>query len=665
MQRWCALLLMLALAAAGCKQPCLVVETSLANRATMPALPDRLEEAPAVTTAPVTNARDLPDPATVDNPGGHPRYLALSEAIALALEAGTVGIESPTSPGQARDGLVSFSGNAVAGSDNIRVFALEPARVASDIEAALSRFDARWVSSMNWVTTDDPIATSLDVARVGGDTSGLRSIQTQSALFNTAVYKPLATGGVAGIAISNDYEFTNAPALVNPSYNPVLHFQFEQPLLQGFGVEINQLRSTHPGSLLSNFTGSEPTEGILIVRTRFDQSRAEFGRVLNVQLWNVEAAYWNLYGAYWRLTSREMGLRQALEVWRREQALSQSGRSSRANEAQARGQYESFRQQRIAAVGAVLEAERQLRLLIGVPREDGTRLIPADAPSLTAVKPNWHNALEAALAGRPELILARDDVKIRQMQLRAEKNRLLPDLRATSTYDVVGIGTRLDGASPENALKSLSANRFQNWSIGLRLEVPIGFREANARTRAAQLELTRSMEVLKDQESKAASYLAFQYRQVIELQQSVRAAQARREAYADQLRVRFREFVEGRDVPLPFLLEAQRSWSDALSSEYDLIVQYNVALAGLEFAKGTIAQAHNVSVSEGPLPACVQKRAVDNERERTQGLVLRERAAPLPCAGQTPGMVQVPAGEAPALPSVLESMGAAETGLVR
>src|SRR5205085_2720158 len=206
-----------------------------------------------------------------------------------------------------------------------------------------------------------------------------------------------------GVAFRTDNEFTNLPAPVNPSYRPLLRFQFEQTLLQGFGVEINQLRATHPGSQLSSFSGSAPTEGILIVRVRADQSRLEFARQLNVLLWNVESAYWNLYGAYWRLTSRELGLRQAHEIWRREDGLAQAGRSSRANAAQARGQYESFRSQRLAAAGAVLEAERQLRLLLGLPREDGTRLIPANAPVLAGYRPDWRTALHEALTERPEL----------------------------------------------------------------------------------------------------------------------------------------------------------------------------------------------------------------------------------------------------------------------
>ena len=47
-------------------------------------------------------------------------------------------------------------------------------------------------------------------------------------------------------------------------------------------------------------------------------------------------------------------------------------------------------------------------------------------------------------------------------------------------------------------------------------------------------------------------------------------------------------------------------------------MQYNNALAGFEFAKGTIMQHDNVSIAEGPLPHCAQVRAVEHEQRAGQ-----------------------------------------------
>src|SRR5262249_32770093 len=183
--------------------------------------------------------------------------------------------------------------------------------------------------------------------------------------FPSSPPKPFPTGGTAGITFNTQSQFTNLPARVNPSYTPSLTFALEQPLLQGFGVEINELRSTHPGSQLLQstlpgaafagqaFGGGRPAqnEGILLTRIRFDQERTDFEASVDQMLLNVEVAYWNLYGTYWTLYSRELGLRLAYEFYRIVNARYVAGgvgpmgqQPTRLQDvARARGQYELFR----------------------------------------------------------------------------------------------------------------------------------------------------------------------------------------------------------------------------------------------------------------------------------------------------------------------------------
>ena len=175
-------------------------------------------------------------------------------------------------------------------------------------------------------------------------------------------------------------------------------------------------------------------------------------------LLNVEYAYWNLYGAYYTLYSREQGLRYALVSWQVNKTRFEAGRITIQDLEQTRAQYELFRAQRFTALGRVLDAERQLRGLIGLPVEDGKRLVPSDAPMLAAFTPDWPSAVNEALALRPELVLARQDLKFRQLDLIAQKNALKPDLRFFATYDVNGLGTRLDGGANRVGRQHVDAN---------------------------------------------------------------------------------------------------------------------------------------------------------------------------------------------------------------
>ncbi|MFO0808402.1 MAG: TolC family protein [Gemmataceae bacterium] len=640
MMRWNAGLAAAVLAAglAGCQQKCFMTEADFCTAQMSVAgnfAPKDLECNPHYVLDPAKGPGLRP--STVDDPDRKIRYVALAECIATALEQGNTGSQSALFPGVVNDGLVQFNGNSVGGSDAIRVLSLETAITGAQIDRSLSRFDARWITSLQWQKVDNGIVNALTNLQNG-----------DLAQMSTGIYKPLPTGGLAGITLSDDYQsFTNPPTgfqVVNPSYRPRAQFVFEQPLWRDFGVEINQLSQSLPSSaLVPAFSpaGGRNVEGIVITRLRFDQQRAEFERNVNFLLLNVEYAYWNLYGAYYTLYSREQGMRQALVSWQVNKLRFDAGQVAVQDLEQTRAQFELFRAQRITALGKVLDNERQLRGLMGLPIEDGTRLVPSDTPTLALFTPDWTMAENEAMASRPELILARQDLKFRQLDILIQKNLLKPELRFFANYDINGIGTKLDGTEQNgNALANLTSNVFNSWTMGLRMDVPIGSRDAQTLVRQARLNLLRSYYTLKDQEDKTQRFLALQYRNLIQYYREIEAQRAQREANARQLSARFNLFRAGsKSGSIDVLLEAQRNFADSLASEYAAIVNYNNALCGFQFAKGTILPYDNVCIAEGPLPGCVQVRAVEHIRERQIALHLRERADPAICDASSCGGV--------------------------
>lgn len=632
-------------AAGGCKQQ-LFMEPGDYKDATQLALPKSLEANPHGPIA----------PGTVDKLGGPvntvtdfvrpPRMMKLSECIALAMEQGNTGTQSPNNPGFKNEQLEQFSGRSVGGSDAIRTFALDPAVAAAEIERSLSKFDARWITSMQWQKIDQPVAAQFLSFQQSRD----------AASFSSTLAKPLPTGGVAGITFSTDYsKFSQQSAsqtqLVNPNYTPRVQLTVEQPLLRLFGVEVNQLAPTHPGSLLLNGLQStgQGTEGILITRIRLDQQRATFDIQVNYMLLNVEAAYWNLYASYYNLYAQEEGLRQAFEAYRYTKLRVQAGALKPQRLDQVQGQFERFRANVYQARGQVLESERQLRGLVGLRSDDGVRLVPIDEPNLAPYKPDFHEAANDAIASRPELMIARQDVKFRQLDLLLQKQLRRPDLRGFAQYDMAGLGTRLDGRAEDfntatgaftngNAFSNFVDNRFNSWTLGMRLDMPLGFRDANALVRQAQLNMSKSYIQLRDSELKTIEYLTFQYRRVIETHTLIAPRRAEREALQKYVaRVRAALDIGGPD-PNEFLndLTVQQQLAAAIAAETQAVANYNIALSQFEFAKGTIQQYNHVSVGEGPLPPWVSKRAADHIRERTEA-ALKLREAPLPPGGPAAG----------------------------
>jgi hypothetical protein len=302
---------------------------------------------------------------------------------------------------------------------------------------------------------------------------------------------------------------------------------------------------------------------------------------------------------------------------------------------QAVSQYWGFRQQVIAARGQVLSADRALRGLLGMKSDDGTIFKPTDEPTEAKFKPDFAALYADALQQRPELELARQEVKVQQLSLLAQKNQRMPDLRVGAFYDVNGLGARLDGGRDVNAFASLASNQFNSWQMFVRLDMPLGFRDANALVRQNQLNLWRSYIQLQDSERKVYEVLVDAYRRMDEAYATIEVARAGRIATNDlvqQLNDRFRGGISNPQEYIN-LLQAQRDLARATSDEYRAIAQYNTALAQIEFAKGTIQQYNNVSIADGPLPNYVQKKATDHFRAQSLALKLRDRPAGLPLAG--------------------------------
>jgi hypothetical protein len=132
---------------------------------------------------------------------------------------------------------------------------------------------------------------------------------------------------------------------------------------------------------------------------------------------------------------------------------------------------------------------------------------------------------------------------------------------------------------------------------------------------------------LRSEENKAELFLGQAYRQVFEFERQIQINQAALRAATAQLKAYKDLFQGGRGTSYGAdLVLAIQNWSSSAANLYTSIVQYNNALATLDFARGSIRERDNVLIGEGPLPLCAQVRAVEHERQRTAAMVLRERS---------------------------------------
>jgi outer membrane protein TolC len=581
--------------------------------------------------------------STVLSPEGKQRFMTLAECLALAMENGRSTDNFETADTR-RLIPAPTQGSPVGGSsDALRVFAYDPAIRAIDIEQALAKFDPFYRGNFTTSKVDRPVGTALDTFQ--GAFSQINAIRQDTAVLQNSIVKPLPTGGLAGISFNTDYEFSNLNARVNPSYRPVVSLSVEQPLLRGFGVGMNQLLDAHPGGIRNQAPTGGRVPGILLSRINTDEAHVEFERRVSTVCFAIEEAYWQLYAAYWDKYAREVALRQVLESWNIANAKYRAGSATLLDVRTAEVQFRITQVQLLTALGqgqgnfapGVLEAERKLRYAMGLPMEDGTRLIPIDKPTDAPFRPDWGAAVNEALALRPDMRQIRLEIQRSQFEVLRANNLALPDIRAFANYDLLGLGNQLDGNTPANAFYPIFHNQYQNWTLGLNATFTFGGRSENSDIQRAKLQLAQRYLFLQEQEQATSTLIGAVIRNLVQLHRSIELNRAQREAAAEAVRLRYQAYRAGKET-IDFLLRAQQDFANALSAEQASIANYNIALANFELQKGTMLPYDNVRIMEGPLPDCVAPRASEHLRQRMGALVVRE-AGTSPLFDQTGGLV--------------------------
>ena len=273
------------------------------------------------------------------------------------------------------------------------------------------------------------------------------------------------------------------------------------------------------------------------------------------------------------------------------------------NEAQLRSQYFDFVAAVDRATATLYTAEQSLRYILGLPPNGEQLIRPATEPSTAQVLFDWHEVLNESYIRRVELRRQKWQIRRRELELVAARNFLKPRLDAVALYRWRGFGDTL--AAPrgptgfESAYQNLTSGRFQEWQLGLQLDIPIGFRREFTALRNAELRLARERAVLEQQEFRISHDLSESLR-LLECAFILIRTNLNRYVAADQeVRVMEARLNVGFDQ-LDVLLQAERRRADAESSYYQSMVDYAKALRDVHFSKGSLLEYNGVTLSEGP-----------------------------------------------------------------
>jgi hypothetical protein len=151
---------------------------------------------------------------------------------------------------------------------------------------------------------------------------------------------------------------------------------------------------------------------------------------------------------------------------------------------------------------------------------------------------------------------------------------------------------------------------FTTWQVGFTIPLSMGTRSplANTRqrsplanTRQAQYVLLRSRACQQQIIHQATHSLARFFLEVDAHHEQYRQAQRSRAAAAQRLDAQHTAYEEGR-VPIDRVLDAISQYANTMAQEAQHLSTYNITLAGLSEAKGTLLADRQIIVAAGPRP---------------------------------------------------------------
>lgn len=487
------------------------------------------------------------------------------------------------------------------------------------VEAALSDFDAQ-LAVTNTFGFNQNIVNS-PVQNVGAGAGSVLEQHTDA--FNATLSKTFANGGTLQFQNQWNYLDVNAPGLLFPSsYTGFAKVSYTQPLWAGSGTEFTRIAGV-VNSAFSAVTGV--SQGVAISRINEDMALADFELASLLLLRDTENTYWNLYLQYRLYHTAVVAHNSALRSWREAKAKLDIGGATGftpVDEATARDQLYNTRATAEQTLTNLYTAETNLRRLVGLPVNDGRIIRPVDEPLTAKFSPDWYNSLTEGLTRRSELRKQKWAIKSLELQLRAAKSLVHPQLNFVSSYQVNAFGNDLISQQSQlaqpfsSAFASLAEAGQTGWTAGFQFSMPIGFRAAWSQVRQYEVRVAKAREGLAVQEMEIAQELAVAFQNVASNYQTAQSYFNRRMAAEREVTLYQYQYDVG-TTTLAFVLQAQSSLASAEQNYYTSLANYAEAIMDLNFRKGTLLDYHNVTLAESDWTPEAYKDAVRNAWARS------------------------------------------------
>jgi outer membrane protein len=389
------------------------------------------------------------------------------------------------------------------------------------------------------------------------------SAEEDTGALNIEAAKVFSTGTAVTLGWKNNsYKSDSENLLLNPSYNSGLQFNVQQPLLKGFGTDIQtaSLRAAEKQLESNSF----------LVNSEAANLAAQ-----------VKQAYWILVYAWQNIEVKKLSLELTHKLLAETEAKIEAGKLAPVEIYQPQSEVARKEELLITAERAIGTAEDNLKLLLN--SDDWlTEYNPSDKPTTEIIQLDLPKILENALQNRPDIKAADLSTEAARLQLKIREDDIRPDL---SLVGGLGVGGTDDdyGYSVDNSLKDPDSS----WQVGITFSVPLQNRVAKGYRQQAKANLnkaTTSGDLLRQEVRRSVRTT------IRDIELAIKALEAtRKTSLATQKRLEAEEakFNSGRSTTLD-VLAAQEAYSEALSQENLTKVTYANTIAELDRIQGLV-----------------------------------------------------------------------------
>jgi len=424
------------------------------------------------------------------------------------------------------------------------------------------------------------------------------AISAESQQISGRFSQALWLGGSVSLSVdSSQYESNQRFQTINPRYEGAINFTLVQPLLRDMGDRISR-------------------KSIIIARYNRDISANELKTALLEIVYRVEELYWNLVFAERNLEAKTKALTLAEDLLSKNKRMAELGVIAEIEILSAEAETASRRAEILEAQAALENSRDELFSTINLGAESiGADIVikAGDDPQCEERAVDAAEVLQQALANRPDYLNTAVRLASKNLELGYARNQLLPALNLNVQYwspglagtqivyrdnnpltgEVIGI---IPGAVAD-AFKNAMAFDFKNWSLYLSLDIPLNSIVMRGALGAAKMEQREAHLRRLDLERQIALEVSTVARSVASSYQRIQATRYARELAETKLAAEEKRQAAGLSTSYT-VLQFQRDFTQAVSTELRALCDYSLALARLEKIAGTGLQAKQIAFSE-------------------------------------------------------------------